>query len=128
MGLQVPIGGVESLPDAVQVRFAIRSSRRLVDIALARCWCCTDLESGDHGDRSARRYCASSPISHVRLLSNPACPAGATAVCLDADTVATDAPPRGDVGYKRNVTSLPVISPSSRIADEGASSSGSGGC
>src|SRR5947209_18557013 len=84
MGLQVPICAVESLPDPVQVRFAIRGARSLIDVALARGWCCADLESGDHGGRGARRYCVSPPISHVRLLSNPACPAGAavTAVSL----------------------------------------------
>jgi hypothetical protein len=32
----------------------------------------------------------------LRLLSNPACPAGAV-VCFDADTVATDAAPHGDI-------------------------------
>src|SRR5260221_7766514 len=79
MGLQVPICGVESLPDAVQIRFAIGSARRPIDVVLARCGYCAHLESGDHGGRSARKYCASPPISHVRLLSNPACPTGAAA-------------------------------------------------
>src|SRR5207244_3321729 len=53
-------------------------------LPISRGWCCADLESGDHGGRGARRYCVSPPISHVRLLSNPACPAGAavTAVSL----------------------------------------------
>src|SRR5262245_15904822 len=80
MGLEVPVGRVESLPDTVQVRFAVSRARCLVDLGLARGRHCAHQESGHPGGRGTRRCCASPPISHVRLLSKlPVCPAGAAA-------------------------------------------------
>jgi len=50
-------------------------------------------------------------VSSLRLLSNPACPAGAAVILYDANTVATDAAPHGDIELQTAGHFCTVISP-----------------
>jgi hypothetical protein len=72
MALDVPICRVESLPNAVQVGFAVRCTRRHIGLGLASGLYHNQPERGYHGGCSTRKYRASQRIPHLCLSSEPA--------------------------------------------------------